>query len=97
VNAEVREIDLRKPEAWSDYRDPKSDRVDENVLISWCGRYTIVRYAPAGDRPESFTVFRRHGPPRESGWSPPSWSESVPSLLAGAERAAQHLAEELAR
>ena len=52
-----REPDLADVRAW-DYLKLENGRVDPNVICSWCGRFTVVRY-PDG----IFSAFRRY--PRE--------------------------------
>lgn len=63
MNAVVQPLDLSSPAAWRDNAP--------NVLMSVDGRYTIVRYLAVGELPETFTAFRRHGPPEQIRWSPP--------------------------
>lgn len=60
MNAEAREIepDLRSVEAWS-YLVLENGRTDPNVIVSWCGRFTVVHYPADG----VFLAFRRY--PRE--------------------------------
>ena len=59
MSAEAREIepDLRSVEAWS-YLVLENGKTDPNVICSWCGRFTVVKY-PDG----IFSAFRRY--PRE--------------------------------
>ena len=59
MSAEAREIepDLRSVDAWS-YHEVDG-RTDPNVIVSWCGRFTVVHYARDG----VYAAFRRY--PRE--------------------------------
>jgi hypothetical protein len=54
VNAVVKEPDLRFVNAWTYHVDDRG-REDRNVLVSWCGRYTVVHYPHDG----VFLAFRR--------------------------------------
>jgi hypothetical protein len=49
--------DLRDVDAW-EYLALEDGRIDQDVICSWCGRFTVVRY-PDG----IFSAFRRY--PRE--------------------------------
>lgn len=53
MSAEAREIepDLRSVEAWSFHVE--NGREDPNVIVSWCGRYTVVHFPRDG-------IFRAH-------------------------------------
>jgi len=57
MSAEAREIepDLRSVDAWS-YHVLQDGRTDPNVIVSWCGRYTVVHYPISG----VYTAFRRY-------------------------------------
>jgi hypothetical protein len=59
MSAEAREIepDLRSVDAWS-YHEANGVP-DPNVIVSWCGRFTVVHYARDG----VYAAFRRY--PRE--------------------------------
>ena len=53
------EPDLRSVEAWDYLKVGEHGGVDPNVIVSWCGRFTVVHY-PADN---VYTAFRRY--PRE--------------------------------
>lgn len=63
MNAVAQPIDLSLGSSWKDSA--------QNVLMSVDGRYTIVRYRAVGHLAESFTAFRRYGPPEHARWLPP--------------------------
>ena len=69
------EPDLRDRSAWVQSHQ-LDGKVAVGVVMSYCGRYTIVRYVAQPMQRERFQAFRRHGPPpgEQGKWSPPSWS-----------------------
>jgi hypothetical protein len=63
--------DLRSRVAWQVIQAQTGERL-ENVIISFCGRFTVVRYEARGEHPEYFLAFRRFGPPERARWDPPA-------------------------
>lgn len=86
MNAVVEPLDLSKASAWTDSA--------LNVLMSRDGRYTIVRYPAVGDLVETFTAFRRHGPPEQPRWSPPDIVGGGRDILDAFEACIRHSLEE---
>lgn len=68
-----REPDLADLASWQQAYE-RDGRKAEGVIISACGRYTIVRIPPGLVPQHRFQAFRRHGPPEQTRLDPPSWS-----------------------
>ena len=64
------DVDLRDRQAW-DLMTAKDGATLDDVIISYCGRFTIVRHKAIAHLPESFVAFRRFGQPEFKRWSPP--------------------------
>ena len=82
--------DLRNPGLWMGATDMKGRPV-RDAWISGCGRYAICRYPPAPLQRESYSAFRRHGPPEISRWEPPPVLSNHPTFTAAREACAFHL------
>lgn len=86
----VIDADLRHPRQWEDATDIKG-RTVRDAWISACGRYAICRYPPAPLQRESYSAFRRHGPPELRRWEPPTVLSNHPTLAAAREACARHM------
>ncbi len=91
------EPDLRDRSAWVQSYD-RDGRLSVGVVMSYCGRYTIVRYLARPLERERYQAFRRHGPPpgEQGKWSPPSWSHCYDTAEQAREACWHHHQNEVA-
>lgn len=90
MSAELAAPDLRATAAWRQSSDAQG-REDPNVIVSWCGRYTVVRY-PDG----ILLAFRRFGPPEHTRWNPPEVLGRASDIVHAVDICAQHAEQEVA-
>jgi hypothetical protein len=89
--------DLREPQAWLYPRafnalhglPATSLGDDRNVIMSRCGRYTVVRYPDGVILP-----FRRRGQPEFRRWNPPEPLRRCADIAAAVDFCAAHAATE---
>jgi hypothetical protein len=65
--------DLRDRDTWRQAFE-RDGTLAEDAIASACGRYTIVRRVSPEDGTQRFQTFRRHGPPEQARWEPPTWT-----------------------
>ena len=104
LETKLPEFDLLDRRSWKPSVDEQGRPVPR-VIMSLCGRYTIVQLTGYGEHTDgclvrisnSYQAFRRHGRPEHPRWDPPTWCEVFPSPEDARRGCAEHRSRELGK